>query len=230
MNAVQQWATLLRQNLRAEFASKERVLSPMLFAMTVLILFWFAFGELPESEAIRAYVAETFLAAFFALQLSFTRIFDPEQRDGAFDLMRTYPLSPTAWFVAKLCTIWLTGGMVLVAAMLLGAFFHGQIQKPLIDGVVLLIGLAALLGLGSVGLLLAGITMRSSARQVLFPLIYFPLTVPILLAATQSAQAHIVNEVTLATLMESWVGLLLAFDVIYLSLGLLLYDQLLFED
>lgn len=225
-----QFALLLAHNLRAEFASKERLLSPILFALTVLLLFWFALGELSEAEATRAYVAETYLAAFFALQLSFARIFEPEQRDGAFELMRTYPVSPTAWFLSKLVTVWLTGAVVLFSSMVLGAFFHSQIDRPLIDGTLLLIGLATLLGLGSIGIMLASITMRSTARQILFPLIYFPMTVPLLLAATQSSEMHIINDVSIEALAEGWLGLLVSFDLIYLALGLMLYDQLLFEE
>ena len=196
----------------------------------MLLLFWFAIGELPNEEAVRAYVAETYLAAFFALQLCFARIFEPEQRDGAFELMRTYPVSPTAWFLSKLSTVWLTGAIVLLASMLLGAFFHGQIDRPLLDGTLIVIGFSTLLGLGAIGIMLASITMRSSARQIMFPLIYFPLTVPLLLAATQSSEMHIINNASLSTLSESWLGLLAAFDLIYVAIGLLLYDQLLFEE
>lgn len=225
-----QFLHLLRHSLAAEFASRERLLSPVLFSLTVLLLFWFGLGELRDEEAVRAYVAQTYLAAFFSLQMSFARIFEPEQQDGAFDLMRAYPVSPTAWFLAKLTTVWLTGAVVLTASMAFGAFFHSQIDRVLLDVTILAIGLATLLGLGSIGIMLASITLRSGAKQILFPLIYFPLTVPLLLAATQASQMHIIDGASIESLQESWFGLLVAFDVIYLALGLMLYDQLLFDE
>src|SRR5689334_21063352 len=112
-----QFRTIVAQGVRAELADKERILSPVLFGVTMLLLFAFAVGE-PEPELRRKlYVAQTYLTAFFALQLSFSRLFEPDRQDRVFDLMRSYPVSHTAWFLAKYLLVLILGAATLLPTM-----------------------------------------------------------------------------------------------------------------
>ena len=63
-SAVKQYTLLVTQGLRAELADRERLVSPALFAATMLVLFSFALGEVDASLKARIYIAETFLTAF----------------------------------------------------------------------------------------------------------------------------------------------------------------------
>jgi heme exporter protein B len=220
-----QYRLILRQGVGAELSDKERLVSPVLFAMTVLLLFSFAMGDMDESLRIRIYIAESFLTAFFALQLSFSRLFEPDQRDRVFDLMRTYPVAHGAWFLAKYTLLLALGALTLLPTMLFGAFLQQTARTPLLNGFVLLVALLALAGLAALGLLLSVMTLKANGRQLLYPLLYFPLTSPVLLAAVQASvlymEAHAVTPP-----VRSWLGLLAAFDVIYFTLGLLLYGEL----
>lgn len=225
---LRQYLLILSQGIRAELADLERLISPVLFAVTMLLLFTFAMGELDESLRARVYLAETFLTALFALQLAFSRLFEPDRQDRVFDMMRTYPVSHTAWFLAKYVLIFLLGLSTLLPTMLFGAFIHQSARTPLFSWSVLGVAALALAGLAALGVLLSALTLKASARQMIYPLLYFPLTTPVLLAAVQ-ASLTILEDGSVTPIARSWLGMLLAFDVIYVTLGLLLYGELIDE-
>lgn len=225
MSAFNQYRTIVAQGLRAEFADKERLVSPVLFSITMLLLFSFALGELDASLKARVYLAETFLTAFFALQLSFSRLFEPDRQDRVFDLMRSYPVSHTAWFLAKYTLVVLLGLAVLAPTLLFGAFIHHTDKAPVFSWMVCGIAVLALLGLAALGVLLSAMTLKAHSRQILYPLLYFPLTTPVLLAAVQSSLIYLETGQS-TTSVRAWLGLLASFDVIYFTLGVLLFTEL----
>lgn len=224
-SAGAQYKTIVAQGLRAELADKERLVSPVLFSITMLLLFSFALGELDASLKARVYLAQTFLTAFFALQLTFSRLFEPDRQDRVFDLMRSYPVSHTAWFLAKYTLVVLLGLMVLAPTLLFGAFLHQTDKAPVFSWTVCGIALLALLGLAALGILLSAMTLKANSRQILYPLLYFPLTTPVLLAAVQ-ASLLVLESAKDADALKAWLGLLAGFDVIYFTLGVLLFTEL----
>ncbi len=224
-SALAQYRTIVAQGLRAEFADKERLISPALFSVTMLLLFAFALGEVDASLKARVYLAETFLTAFFALQLSFSRLFEPDRQDRVFDLMRSYPVSHTAWFLAKYTLVVLLGLAVLLPTMLFGAFIHHTDKAPVFSWTVCGIAVLALAGLAAIGVLLSAMTLKANSRQMLYPLLYFPLTTPVLLAAVQASLLHM-EPGSSPDALKAWLGLLSGFDVIYFTLGVLLFTEL----
>lgn len=222
-----QYRLILRQGVKAELADLERIVSPVLFAVTMLILFSFAVGELDASLRVRIYVAESFLTALFATQVGFARLFEPDRQDRVFDLLRTYPVSHTAWFLAKYTLVLILGAATVVPTMLFGAFLHQSAKQPLFSWTVLGIAGLALAGLAALGVLLSAMTLKANSRAILYPLLYFPLTTPVLLAAVQASLLQL--EANATNSAKPWMGLLLAFDTIYLTLGILLYSELVDE-
>jgi ABC-type transport system involved in cytochrome c biogenesis permease component len=118
------------------------------------------------------------------------------------------------------------GLLILIPTMLLAFFFNAKsgipsINEPLIAVAVLVIG-----SLASVGVLLSTLVMRSNAKQILYPLIYFPLTAPVLLSAVEASKDIMTKGSSLEELFGSWLGLLVIFGVVYLTLGTLLFGEL----
>jgi heme exporter protein B len=220
-----QLVLIVRQGVRAELADKERLVSPILFGVTLLILFSFAIGEVEPELRRKIYVAETFLTAFFALQLSFSRLFEPDRQDRVFDLMRSYPVSHTAWYLAKYLLILMLGAATLLPTMLFSAFLHHNDKDPLFSWAVVGIALLALAGLAALGVLLSAMTLKANSRQILYPLLYFPLTTPVLLAATSASLSYLELKQWTGN-VRTWASLLGAFDAIYFTLGLLLYGEI----
>ena len=161
---TRQYRILVGQGVRAELADVERIVSPVMFALTLLVIFSFAMGELDESLRVKVYLAETFLTAFFALQITFSRLFDPDRQDRVFDLMRAYPVSYNAWFLAKYTLVMLLGGATLFPTLAIGAFLHQSAKTPLFSWPVCGIAFLALAGLAALGVLLSVVTDRKSTR------------------------------------------------------------------
>jgi heme exporter protein B len=224
LSFTQQFPVILKQGFRAEMAEKDRLISPLLFAATMLILFAFAVGQVKDDLVIKIYLAQTFLTLLFALQTSFARIFDPDQQDKVFQLLQCYPIEHSAWFLAKYVLVMLVGTSILVPTMFLGGILNDAPNLQLLNPYVFLIAFLALGGLASLGVLLSAMTLNASGREILFPLLYFPLATPVLLAAIQSSLAFLNPEPT--ELPWQWIGLLTSFDVIYFTLGILLFGEL----
>lgn len=224
--------TIFRQTLHAEFADRERLVSPLLFAMVILVVVAFTFGEPAPESRPAAFIAQVFLSLVLATQTALARAFDPEQQDRAFDLLRASPVSPTSIFLAKLAVVVMQGATILVPSVAVSALFCG-VALPA-DRLMAFAGLSLLTvaGLGSLGVTLAAMTLKAHARTVLFPLLYFPLATPLLLAGTQGGIAIIAPETiySAGATVNGWVTIAASTNLIFLSLGILLFGELVKSD
>ncbi len=223
---IKQVGIITRHNLAAELSSKERLLSPLLFALTILVLFSFAIGEPLPDQIPQMLVAEVFLCLFITLQLVFSRILEPDQEDQFFEVLRTYPVSAAAIFWSKFLTALLYSVAIMIPVILFSCLLLGIKTMVATFIPLFLTSLLAMAGLIPLGIILALITSGANARQILYPILYFPLTTPALLAAVYAALGYIEsNKVKAGT--TDWLMLLGAFDVIYLTLSLVLFVELL---
>jgi heme exporter protein B len=222
---LSQYRVLLRQGLRVDLANRERIVSPALFATTILLLFSFAIGQLPPQFRPRFFVAEAILTLFFALEIVFSRIFEPDQNDRVYELLRTYPVSPIAWFLAKYTQVLFLGMLLTIPAVVLAAMFSGVAPDMIWDPSLLLIFISGEAGIAAIGVLLSAATQASNARQILYPLLYFPLSTPVLLAMTNSLLIYVENG-QMDSVAWGWLGLLAGIDLIFITLATLLFGEL----
>ena len=122
--ATRQFRHLVGHGLRLELADPERIVAPVLLAVTLLVLFSFAVGEVDASMRPRLFVAETYLSLFFALQVAFARLFDQDRQDRVHEVTRTYPVAPAAWFLAKTIVVIVMGATTLVPTVLVAALLN----------------------------------------------------------------------------------------------------------
>ena len=223
---IRQLMVLLGLYVKLEFKKPERLLSALLFSVTFLLVFMFAMGKVEPAMVPPLFIAEAFLAGFFALQLSFARSLEVDSQDGVFSLLRSYPLAPAAYFTAKYLLVLLTGCLILLPSLFFAAFFHMDARQSLLIPEIFLIAFLSLFGLVAIGVLLSTLTLGAHSRQVLYPLLYFPLVTPVLLAAVESSRGILLNGYSLGDMFQSWLGLLVVFNVIYTTLGFLLFGEL----
>ncbi len=227
MKFLRQTLFLSVHQLRYEFRQRERLLSLILLACNLLLMNWFAAGESDAENVHAVVVAQIFTTAFIAMQLAFVRIFEPEEEDRAFDLMTASPVSYPAWFLSKVLTANLIGVFVVFPIVFFSAIVHHNASSSLVSfssfGFVFLV----LNSLSSIGILLSTLVLRANARQILYPLLYFPLTVPVLLCAVQAMLNFLQHQIPIADQFSSWLGMLLIFDFLYFGLGLIFYGDLL---
>jgi heme exporter protein B len=223
--APQSWVknvrTLLAHSLRVDISSKERVITPIFFALIILMLFSFAIPEPDAALRSRMMVAESQLAIFFALQIAFSRTFESERVDRIFDHLRLSPISSSAFITSKILHVLVIGGGTMLCTGVLSIILQGQTIGQMADPVVIGTALLTLLGLTGIGVLLASITLNAEGHQILFPLLYFPLSVPVLLCSTEGL-IHWLDSYKWDSTMRGWSVMLIAFDVIYLTLTILL--------
>jgi heme exporter protein B len=213
---------IARKDLITERRSKAGFNGVVALGVTILVLFGFALG--PDTRALRdAAAGALWLAVLFAGVLAFNRSYQVELETGALEQLLLYPGSRWTIFTGKLLAN-LTFVSLMLAIVVLAGIVLFQVQVPATWP-----ALVAVLALGTVGIVTLGtfyaaMASRSRAREVLLPLLLFPMLVPALLAAMQSSKAllgrDIMNEA------GAWAGLLLAYDIIFLMATHLAFEHI----
>ncbi len=218
---LQQWLCLARHGLRLELAEPQRGLSSLLFAVTILFLFSFALGDLPSTFKVQLVLSEAFLCCFLVLQMVHQRLLSIDEKDRAIDVMVASPLSFSAFYLAKVALAVVLSLIIVLPFLWFMQILHGVgLMSFGLIGIVCLV----ILALSSLGILLAQMTLRAAGRDLLFPLLYFPLSVPVLLSAVQAS--FCLWQLAKPESFDLWLGLLVGFCIIYLTLGCLFFEEL----
>ena len=215
MTFIEQVLAILWKDIRCELRSKQTWTSMGLFALLVLVIFNFAFDLRVDNKAAIA-PGVLWVAFVFASLLGLGRTIAAEREKGLMDRLLLCPVDRKAIYVAKLLGNLLFIGIVeLVALPIFAALFN----IPLF-GELLPIVLLGTVGIAAIGTLFSVIAAATRARELLLPILVFPLIVPVVIAAvraTGNLMAPSVNE-------PPWLGLIIAFDVIFLSAAMLTFE------
>jgi heme exporter protein B len=199
------------KDLTTERRSKAGFNSVVALGVTILVLFGFALG--PDAQALRdAAPGALWLAALFAGVLAFNRSYQVELESGALDQLLQYPGPRWVIYVGKLLANSMFVGLMLVIVVAVGvALFQVDIPRawPALIGVFVL----GAIGLVVLGTFYAAMASRSRAREVLLPLLLFPMLVPVLLAAMSASKALLNGNMMHEA--GAWVKLLAAYDLIF---------------
>jgi heme exporter protein B len=218
--------TLVWKELLVEVRARETVLAGGVFALLVLVIFNFAFDLRVENVAAVA-PGVLWVTVTFAGVLSLGRSFSRERDRRTLDGLLLAPMDRSALYLAKVIASVLS--MLLVEVIALPAFiglFNLVVDLPLL---VLALVLGTL-GLAGVGTLFAAIAAHTRAREVLLPLLLFPIQVPVVLATVKSTGAAIHVPGLDPPEIGQWMGLLVAFDALFLGLSVLLFDYAIEEE
>jgi len=189
--------------------------------VTILVLLGLALG--PDTDALRnAAVGAVWLAALFSGVLAFNRSFQVELESGALEPLLQYPGPRWTLLAGKLLgnLIFLTlmvGILVIVGVVLFGVRIPAD--WPSLLGVLAL----GIVGLVVMGTFYASMASRSRAREVLLPLLLFPMLVPVLLAATAASKALLGAD--LMHEAGAWIQLLAAYDLVFLIATFLAFEH-----
>ena len=216
MTFLEQVLAILWKDIRCELRSKQTWMGMGLFALLVLVIFNFAFDLRVDNKAALAPGA-LWVAFVFASLLGLGRTMATEREKGLMDRLLLCPVDRKAIYLAKLLGNLLFIGVVeLVALPVFAALFN----VPLFAGSLLPIVLLGTLGIASVGTLFSAIASATQARELLLPLLIFPLIVPVVIGAVRATGALMVP----AANEPPWLGLITAFDVIFLSISMLTFE------
>jgi len=221
-----QLRTLIWKDLLVEARGRETVLAGAVFALLVLVIFNFAFDLRVENVAAVA-PGVLWVTVTFAGVLSLGRAFARERDRRTLDGLLLAPIDRSALYLAKVVTNVVSMLVVEVVALpIFIALFNLVVDLP-----VLILGLVlGTLGLAGVGTLFAAIAAHTRAREVMLPLLLFPIQVPVILATVKSTGAAIRVPGLDPPDVGQWLGLLIAFDALFLGLSVLLFDYAIEEE
>jgi heme exporter protein B len=214
-------AVLLRKDLLIEWRTRARLNALVFFALATLLMFSFALG--PDTRLLeRNAGGYLWLAILFASVLSLGESFRVETENACLDGVRLAPADARAIFLSKALgnsLLLLALGFLLVPVMV--ALYGVRVVTGLGD-------LAGILVLGSLalsapGTVYAAISSNARARDVLLPLLLFPLVIPALLSAAKGTTLVLQGDPM--GQLGSWQGLLLGFNLIYWGVGFVLFPR-----
>jgi heme exporter protein B len=213
--------THLAKDLRIEWRSKEAVNSMLFFALLVVVLFSLAFdprGAFARDIAGGVLCVATMFASVSALNQAWAR----EIRHQVLDAQRMAPAPGAEMFFAKVLANFL---FVTIVQIVLAPVFVVMYNLHILGNawqllLVLPLGTWALVANGT---FFAALSIRSRNRELLLPLILFPIFIPALLAMVQATDAILTGESD----PSLWIKLLLGYDIIFTTVSLLLFDVVL---
>jgi len=216
--AEQAWA-VARKDLLLEARSRTNINAMLFFAATVLLIFSFALG--PDPGHLRTAAGGLlWLAIVLSGVLAFGQAYQLEAENNAFEGLLLVARNRSAIYAGKVLGTVVV--MLIIEAVIIPVM--AVLYNLELWGAVLplaLVGLLGSVGYAAVGALYGALTMSLRAREVLLPLLLLPVTVPVILGAVRATSYVMAGQYAA---MHLWLELLAAFDVVFLTAGLLVFE------
>jgi len=215
-----------RKDLLIEFRSREIVYTTLLFAVTCLLVF--AFGFVRDGRAVEdAAAGILWVAIAFSGTLALGRAFERERQNETLRGLLMSPIPRAALYVGKLTGIvLLLIAVEIVIVPMAGIMF----QAPMLDHPLMLAALvlSGTIGFAGVGTLFAAMLVRTRSRDVLLPILLYPVTVPVMIAGVRGTAALLADEPSIA-MARVWLSMLILFDVMFVTLALWTFEAVMTE-
>jgi heme exporter protein B len=211
----------LAKDLRLEWRSKDAINSMLFFALLIVVIFSFSFDPLAE-ESRRIAGGLIWVAFLFAAVTALNQTWARELRNQVLDAYRISPAPANSLFIAKVLGNFIFVG-VLEALMtpLFIIFYNLRTLGPAWELVpVALLGTWALVVNGT---FFAAMSLRTRSREIMLPLLLFPVSIPALLAMVSATTNILTGEDS----SRFWIVLLATYDVVFTSVSLLLFELVL---
>jgi heme exporter protein CcmB len=214
---------VLKKDLTVEVRSLEIALTTLFFAVSAVMVFAFALvqeGRAPDDGA----AGILWIAIAFAGTLALGRTFEREKQAETLRALLLAPAPRPAVYVGKLLGI---VALLLGTEMILVPLVAFLFQAPFFAHPwwLLFILAGGTLGFASVGTLFAAMLVRLRSRDVLLPVLLYPITVPVIIAGVRATATLLQPEVEFP-IVRFWVALLLTFDVVFVTLALWTFEPL----
>lgn len=206
------------KDLSAELRSRELLSAMLVFALLVIFIFNFALElNVKEREAVTSGVL--WVTFVFAGTLGLNRSMATEHDRGCLDGLLLAPVDRSAIYFGKmignLIFMFIVEGIVLPVYSLL---YNTNLFQP---GLLLVILLGSI-GYVTVGTLLATMAVQTRTRDILLPILLFPLAIPVILSAVKASSGFL-QHLEMNVIMPS-MNLLIAYDVIFVALAFMVFD------
>ena len=212
------------KDITAELRTKEMMSAMFVFSLLVIFVFNFAFDLRAENATVLA-PGVLWVAIAFAGMLGLGRSFIIERDRGSLEGLLLAPVDRSAIYFGKLIgNILFIAVVEIVILPLFIVFFNQPLAIiPALIGVIVL----GTIGFAGVGTLFSAMVIHTRARDVLLPILLFPVVIPVLLSAVRLT-AGILDQKPF-TDIQNWLGLLIAFDGIFMAISFMLFEYVVEE-
>ena len=209
--------TIAWKDIKSEIRTKEIATSLVAFALLVIIVVSFALEPGEDTGYIAAGIL--WIAFTFAGVLGLSRSFILEKDKGCLQGLMLCPVDRSLLYLGKMLSILVF--MLVVEAIILPVFIvlfnqHGFPPQ------LLVIALLATIGFAAIGTLFSAMAVNTKARDMMMPLLFLPIAAPVIIAAIESTGLVLSGESWGA--IASWLGVMAAFDVIFLTVSPLVFE------
>jgi len=217
---------IMRKDLRVETRSLELFLTTLFFAVSSVLVF--AFGFVRDGRPVEnAAAGILWIAIAFAGTLALGRTFERERYHDVLRALLLAPVDRPAIYVGKLLGILaLLAAVEAVVAPLIALLFQAPLfRHPVLLFLLLLLGTV---GFTAVGTLFGAMLVRARSRDVLLPVLLYPITIPVIIAGVRGTAVLLQPEMDLA-MVRAWIGMLAFFDVVFITLSLWTFEPVMTE-
>jgi len=214
---------IVHKDIIAELRTKEMFSSMFVFALLVIVIFNFAF-EMRVANVKQVAPGVLWVTFTFAGMLGLNRSFILEKDKGCLEGLLLAPVDRSAIYFGKMLGNLIF--MLVVEAIVLPIFWV-LFNPPLFSPALILILVLGTLGFAGVGTLFSAIAVHTRAREVMLPILLFPIVVPLMIAAVKITGGLLDGQPL--SEMRNWLNLLVGFDIIFLTVSYMTFDYVVEE-
>ena len=226
MSLLRQAGRIAWKDLRVELRSKEILLTMVFFAALLCVIYSFAFPR--DAKAVRgAAPGMLWVALAFTGTIALGRAFDRERENDTMRALLLAPVPRLAVFLGKAAAM---AVLMVAVALVCVPLLTAWLNVPLLDypGPLALVVLLGVIGIAIVGSVFAATLLKVRSRDVLLPVILYPLLVPLFVAGTKTT-AMLVADIPNLDIAWYWIRFLGVYDAAFLVLSLWIFESLVIE-
>ena len=198
------------KDILLEIRTRDIVVSGLVFAFLVAVVFTFALNVTPR--VVKELAPGILWVAFaFAGVLAMNRAFVLEKDRGSLEGLLLTPVSRDAIYFGKMLGTLLF--MIVIEAVLLPVFAVLFNFNPFTPGLILTVFVATL-GFATVGTLFSATAVHTRSREIMLPVLFLPVILPVLIGAVEASAGSLGDRSTVS--VARWLGLIAVFDLVFL--------------
>lgn len=214
---------LIWKDLAAELRSRELLGAMLVFALLVILIFNFALElQVATRQAITSGVVWTTFA--FAGTLGLNRSMGMERERGCLDALLLAPVDRSAIYFGKALANLI---FLLIVAVIVLPIYSALYAVNLLNAGLLAVVVLGVVGYVAVGTLLSAMSIQTRTRDILLPILLFPVVLPVLVAAVKASNGFL-QAWEMAEIMP-WINLLIVYDVIFVAVSFMSFEYIVQE-
>jgi heme exporter protein B len=206
------------KDILTEYRTKEILISVLVFALLVLVIFSFALGTGGDiSDEVSPGIL--WVALTFGGIIGLNRVFAAEKENSRIEGLMLCPVDRAVIYWGKLAGSFT---FMLAIAFIITPVFLALFNLPIFLPRLALVIILATLGFAGVGTLFSALAANTRARDIMLPILFLPVVVPVIIAAVKATGPVLAGKGWGDSLV--WLQIMIAFDIIYLVLATLLFE------